>query len=242
MHVLASFSVTRLQPWGGGGVIRREGLGEMRHIDVSMLCVQQKHAERSLQFNKVAGAANPSDGQTKHVNKDRIDYYAKLCNCDFPSDMNKQGYTIHLIDKGDGDEAREEATGFENRNDDEGMARFHDGMSRETFVGIHACNPEVERELKSLLGKCGRHDAKIWSRCDLASATYRHSGKGGPAWDQVLGRIPVLLRPQKVVESKRVSEITGANEHGKLSEGKADLVTYLVHVEDRWKQSPSDRN
>ena len=54
--------------------------------------------------------------------------------------------------------------------------------------------------------------------------------------------MPVLMPPQNVIEPKMVSEITSANEHGRLSEGKADLVTYLVYVEYRWKHSPSDGN
>ena len=44
-----------------------------------------------------------------------------------------------------------------------------------------------------------------------------------------------------VADSTGSFDNTRAFGHGKLSDGKAELVTYLVYVEDRWDHSPSGR-
>ena len=43
------------------GVIQRQGLGRLRHVDCSFLFVQSLKANKVLQFAKVAGQENPSD-------------------------------------------------------------------------------------------------------------------------------------------------------------------------------------
>ena len=60
------------------GVIRRAGPGRLRHVDTSLLWIQQKAAERTLEFTKALGTQNPSDGQAKHTCWDLIARYAKL--------------------------------------------------------------------------------------------------------------------------------------------------------------------
>ena len=47
------------------GVIQRQGLGKLRHIDCSYLFVQAINADKVVQFAKVAGQENPSDLGTK---------------------------------------------------------------------------------------------------------------------------------------------------------------------------------
>ena len=47
------------------GIIQRQGLGKVRHIDCSYLYIQQVSAEKTLAFSKVPGARNPADMCTK---------------------------------------------------------------------------------------------------------------------------------------------------------------------------------
>jgi hypothetical protein len=47
------------------GIIQRQGLGKVRHIDCSYLYIQQISAERVLTFSKIRGARNPADMCTK---------------------------------------------------------------------------------------------------------------------------------------------------------------------------------
>ena len=80
------------------GIVQRQGLGKVRHLDCSYLYVQQINAERLLKFEKVPGAQNPADLCTKGLSAEktyefmtfvgayfrsgRSDAAAKLCGTD----------------------------------------------------------------------------------------------------------------------------------------------------------------
>ena len=222
------------------GVIRRQGVGRMKHIDVNMRWVRQKAAERTLDFQKFPGASNPADRVTKFVSKERIDYYMGLMNCGYPTDVSKIRYTINGLD---GFEGRAHGDGYRAEKIDQNIFdKLNEVDGGIGFLGAHGCSKEVASELLTLAQACGRPGAKIWSRCDLKSATYRTTGKCGPNWDQVLARMSVQMRPQKIIESNMVSNINRAAEHGRISDGKCDLVTYLLYVDDRWKFAAFEPN
>ena len=52
---------------GATGVVRRTGVGKLRHIDVADLWVQDKAATGAFKLKKVLGTENPADGLTKYV-------------------------------------------------------------------------------------------------------------------------------------------------------------------------------
>ena len=54
------------------GIIQRQGLGKVRHIDCSYLYIQQINAEKVLAFSKVPGARNSADICTKGLAWDKI--------------------------------------------------------------------------------------------------------------------------------------------------------------------------
>ena len=54
------------------GVIQRQGLGKLRHIDCSYLFVQALNADRVIQYAKVPGQENPGDIGTKGLNAEDI--------------------------------------------------------------------------------------------------------------------------------------------------------------------------
>jgi hypothetical protein len=49
------------------GIIGRKGVGKVRHLDTSVLWLQQKELQQAVQFLKVPGADNSSDLMTKHL-------------------------------------------------------------------------------------------------------------------------------------------------------------------------------
>jgi thymidylate kinase len=49
------------------GIIGRKGVGKVRHLDTSVLWLQQKELQQAVQFLKVPGADNTSDLMTKHL-------------------------------------------------------------------------------------------------------------------------------------------------------------------------------
>ena len=48
-------------------VVQRAGIGRARHLDVSLLWVQDELKNRSFSIHKVQGTDNPADMMTKHV-------------------------------------------------------------------------------------------------------------------------------------------------------------------------------
>ena len=48
------------------GIIARKGVGKVRHLDTSMLWIQQKELQNAVEFLKVLGVVNPADLMTKH--------------------------------------------------------------------------------------------------------------------------------------------------------------------------------
>ena len=47
------------------GIVKREGLGRVRHLAVADLWIQQKQAEGTISYTKVPGPQNSSDLMTK---------------------------------------------------------------------------------------------------------------------------------------------------------------------------------
>ena len=53
-------------------IANRKGAGELRHIHVSSLWVQEKQ-DHELEFRKVLGTENPADLMTKYLVRDKVD-------------------------------------------------------------------------------------------------------------------------------------------------------------------------
>ena len=59
------------------GIVARKGSGRLRHLDTSILWVQQKELQRAVEFLKVHGVANPADLMTKHLQAAPVEEYMK---------------------------------------------------------------------------------------------------------------------------------------------------------------------
>ena len=49
------------------GIASRKGIGKLRHLDTSILWIQQKELRNSVEFLKVDGVVNPADLMTKNL-------------------------------------------------------------------------------------------------------------------------------------------------------------------------------
>jgi hypothetical protein len=49
------------------GIVKRRGIGKVRHIRTQSLCLQEAHATKRLGFEKIDGSRKPSDLMTKHL-------------------------------------------------------------------------------------------------------------------------------------------------------------------------------
>ena len=57
------------------GMVRRTGLGKVRHIHVEELWVQEALRMKRFELKAIAGASNPADILTKHVERGLLDRY-----------------------------------------------------------------------------------------------------------------------------------------------------------------------
>ena len=54
------------------GIVRRAGLGKLRHLNVRYLWLQDQVKQEAIGLQKVAGADNPADLVTKHLNAEAM--------------------------------------------------------------------------------------------------------------------------------------------------------------------------
>ena len=54
------------------GIARRLGIGKIRHLDTSLLWIQQKVRNKDIALTKVAGKENPGDSFTKYLSGPEI--------------------------------------------------------------------------------------------------------------------------------------------------------------------------
>ena len=59
------------------GIVRRQGLGRIRHLAVADLWIQQRSKDGSVAYEKLEGTRNTSDILTKAVERDVLDRHMK---------------------------------------------------------------------------------------------------------------------------------------------------------------------
>ena len=80
------------------GVVRRKGLGKLRHIETNFLWVQDVAAGKKIEYVKQPGSENPSDICTKHVARDLCETHCKAMACGFVQGKSEQGFSIGLVE------------------------------------------------------------------------------------------------------------------------------------------------
>ena len=54
------------------GMVEREGIGKVRHMEVDVLWIQEQQARARLSLIKVDGSRNPADLMTNHFSRSAI--------------------------------------------------------------------------------------------------------------------------------------------------------------------------
>ena len=60
------------------GIIKRRGIGKLRHIRTQSLWLQEAHATKRSHFEKIDGSRSPSDLLTKHLSEMLMDRHMKV--------------------------------------------------------------------------------------------------------------------------------------------------------------------
>ena len=63
------------------GIVRRRGLGRIRHLAVTDLWLQQKVRDGGFSVHKIAGADNMADIMTKYVNRETLNKHLAAMGC-----------------------------------------------------------------------------------------------------------------------------------------------------------------
>ena len=62
------------------GIVKRKGLGKLRHVKVGMLWVQDIREQEGVEFKKVKGELNPADMCTKYLNRVKLEGHREGVN------------------------------------------------------------------------------------------------------------------------------------------------------------------
>ena len=65
------------------GIIHRQGLGKVRHLDTNTLWVQQAARAKLISYMKIVGDANPADILNKHLAEEPRSRHAARCSLEF---------------------------------------------------------------------------------------------------------------------------------------------------------------
>ena len=79
------------------GIIGRKGIGKVRHLDTSNLCLQNQHLRGALDFKKVAGTSNDSDAMTKYLPQDLMKRHISAMGAYWSTAKAAAGIELHCI-------------------------------------------------------------------------------------------------------------------------------------------------
>ena len=95
------------------GIVHRQGISMLRHVEVDVLCVQEQQARRLLLIRKVPGPRNPSDMGTKHIAAALMDQYLQQLTLEVVEGRAAIAQHLHAIDPGDSQAEDGRACDFE---------------------------------------------------------------------------------------------------------------------------------
>ena len=80
------------------GIVSRQGLGKLRHIDVQYLWIQERVKERSIIVDKVPGAENPADLFTKYLASELMSKHLEAINVEVTNSRASSAPQLNLVD------------------------------------------------------------------------------------------------------------------------------------------------
>ena len=75
-------------------IIRRMGVGKVRHLNTSWLWVQEKEASREWQYHKVKGSDNSANLFTKALEHDSVRWHSEAMGCEFTFGRDPIAFTV----------------------------------------------------------------------------------------------------------------------------------------------------
>ena len=83
------------------GIVQRQGISKLRHVEVDVLWVQEQQARTFLPLRKVPVPRNPSDMGTKHIALALMDQYLQQLNLEVAEGRAAIAQHLHAVAPGD---------------------------------------------------------------------------------------------------------------------------------------------
>ena len=83
------------------GIVQRQGISKLRHVEVDVLWIQEQKARRLLPLRKVPGPRNPSDMGTTHIAIALLDPYLGQLNLEVAGGRAAIAQQLHRLAEGD---------------------------------------------------------------------------------------------------------------------------------------------
>ncbi len=79
------------------GIIRRQGLGKMRHLNTNYLWVQEKNARKEISYEKVLGTENVADLMTKHLDGATLEKLTSKLGTELRDDKSRIALDLDVL-------------------------------------------------------------------------------------------------------------------------------------------------
>ena len=119
------------------GMVKRQGLGRVRHLAVADLWIQQKAKEKAAIFEKLPGTENTSDIMTKPVEADALEKHMKALGFEYRGGRHELIPKYNGLDDGtptskeeEGTEAGDRGRGVGPKSPQMAVANQHQGPQR----------------------------------------------------------------------------------------------------------------
>ena len=81
------------------GILDRQGLSKVRHIDVNVLWLQEQSAKKVVPLEKIKGTVNPADLMTKNLTTIVMNDHCASLNLQFAEGRAQAAAKLHSIDR-----------------------------------------------------------------------------------------------------------------------------------------------
>ena len=97
MGLEVSSAVVALDSAAALGVINRQGIGKIRHLDVGELWLQQRELKKEVSFRKVPGEKNAGDAMTKPVTREVFERHAAFMGYQWTTGRATTAARLHSL-------------------------------------------------------------------------------------------------------------------------------------------------
>ena len=194
------------------GILERQGVGRVRHLDIGVLWLQEQQVRRVVELTKVLGTENPADLMTKYLGRDAIDQYSRVLGYEYREGRSATTAQLHRVQRSTISKGA------------------HQAPDRVQLVG-------EQRNAQQWRCVGPGH----WQSCHRSARAFRSAAVAGIKWPEVIRRVTrevpsgIILEDLHPLKDK-IEEDVACRPFG----GSRDIQTD-IYIQDRKDCTPVDR-